>query len=123
MTNYSVKNVDEYIANSAQEAQPHLKEIRAVIKSAVPGIEEKISWGKPYYKHNGFLAGFDAMKKHISFEIWTDEFTAKERKLLEQNGYKAGKRTFQIRYDQEVPKEIIKAMVHSQAEKNEKNNG
>ena len=46
MTNYSVKNVNEYISDAPKEARSHLREIRAAVKSAVPKAEEGISYGK-----------------------------------------------------------------------------
>jgi uncharacterized protein YdhG (YjbR/CyaY superfamily) len=119
MTNYSAKNVNEYISGAPKEARSHLREIRAAIKSAVPKTEEGISYGKPYYKYHGMLAGFDAFKNHISFEIWADELQSKDRKMLEEKGYKTGKRTFQIRYDQKVPTAVIKKLLKAQAKMNE----
>lgn len=65
------------------------------------------------------LAGFDAFKNHISFEIWTDELQSKDRKMLEEKGYKTGKRTFQIRYEQKVPTPMIKKLVKAKAQVNE----
>jgi uncharacterized protein len=56
---------------------------------------------------------------HISFEIWADELRSSDRKVLEDKGYKTGKRTFQIRYDQKVPSSLIKAMVKALAKDNE----
>ena len=119
MTNYSAKDVDGYISAAPEEARPHLKQIRAAIKSAVPKAEEGLSWGKPYYRHHGMLAGFDAFKNHVSFEIWADELKSKDRKALEDDGYKTGKRTFQISYDQKVPAALIKSLVKAQAKVNE----
>ncbi len=119
MTNYSAKDVDEYIAAAPDQARSHLQDIRAAIKSAVPKAEEGISWGKPYYRYHGMLAGYDAFKNHVSFEIWADELESKDRKALEDEGYKTAKRTFQIGYDQKVPSAVIKSMVKAQAKANE----
>lgn len=118
MTNYSVQNVDEYIAATPEVAHSHLREIRAAIQSAIPQAEEKIGYGKPYFKHHGWVAGFDVYKKHIGFEIW-DGLTDSDRKELEEKGYKTGSVTFQIRYDQVVPTPIIQKLVQSQAKLNE----
>ncbi len=118
MTNYSVKNVDEYIAASIEEARPHLKTIREAVTSAFPDIEEKIGYGKPYYKYHGWVVGFDVFKKHISFEVW-DGFDDQTREELEKQGYKTGSVTFQIRYDQQVPTSVIKKLVKAQAKLNE----
>jgi uncharacterized protein YdhG (YjbR/CyaY superfamily) len=43
MTNYSAKNVNEYISGARKEVRSYLREIRAAIKSAVPKAEEGIS--------------------------------------------------------------------------------
>jgi uncharacterized protein YdhG (YjbR/CyaY superfamily) len=119
MTNYAVKDVDAYISAAAKEARPHLEAVRAAVRSAVREAEEAIKWGKPFYAHHGMLAGFDALKNHISFEIWADELRSSDRKALEDKGYKTGKRTFQIRYDQKVPSALIKSMVKALARENE----
>lgn len=119
MTNYSAKSVSGYIAAAPKEARAHLKEIRMAIKSAAPKAEEGISYGKPYYKYHGMLAGFDAYKHHIGFEIWAAKLESDDRKKLKEKGYKTGSRTFQIAYDQKVPSAMIKKMVKAQAKINE----
>ena len=48
------KDVDEYIALAPKEVQDKLKEIRATIKTAAPGAQERISYGMPYYYHKVF---------------------------------------------------------------------
>lgn len=119
MTNYSVKNVDEYISAAPQEARPHLREIRATVKSAIPKAEEKIGYGKPFYKYHRWLVGFDVYKHHIGFEIYEGQLPSEIRKSLEENGYKTGNKTFQIRYDQKVPAAAIKKLVKAQVKLNE----
>lgn len=118
MTNYSVKNVDEFIAASPQEAQPHLREIRKLVRAAVPEADEQIGYGKPYYKHHKWVAGFDVYKSHIGFEIW-DGLSSEDREQLEEAGYKTGSTSFQVRYDQKVPAAIITRLVKAQARLNE----
>jgi uncharacterized protein len=118
MTNYSVKSVSKYISAAPKEARAHLKEIRAAVRSAVPNAEEGISYGKPYYRYHGMLAGFDAYKSHIGFEVWANKLESNDRKKLKEKGYKTGSRTFQIRYDQSVPIAMIKKMVKAQAKIN-----
>jgi uncharacterized protein YdhG (YjbR/CyaY superfamily) len=67
------------------------------------------------------LSGFRAYKNHVSLEIWADELQSEHRELLEDNGYKTGKRTFQIKYDQEVPTTAIKKILKAQAQMSEDN--
>jgi uncharacterized protein YdhG (YjbR/CyaY superfamily) len=118
MKNYLVKNVDEYIANAPKEAQSKLREIRVVIKSARPKAEEGISWGVPFYKHHGVLAGFAAYKNHVSFGLCA-VLQSKDREMLEKKGYITGKKTIQIKFDQKVPTTAIKQIIKTQAKMNE----
>lgn len=118
MRNYQANDVDAYIVGSNKEARPTLKEIRKIIKSTVPKAEESISWGVPFYKYYGLLAGFAAFKNHASFGL---AFTLqkKDRKALEKNGYKTGSKTIQIAFDQKVPTMAIKRILRAKAKMNE----
>jgi len=118
MKNYLAKNVDEYIANAPKEAQSKLREIRAVIKSSVPKAEEGISWGIPFYKYNGLLAGFASFENHITFGL-AFVLQSKDREMLEKKGYATGKKTIQIKFDQKLPIIEVKQMLKMQAKKNE----
>lgn len=115
MTNYLVKNVDEFIAAAPEESRPHLEEIRTAVKSAIPGADEKIGYGKPYYKANRWLVGFDVYKHHVGFEIWEGQLPSEIRKEIEEKGYKTGNKTFQIPFDQKVPTALIKRLAKAQA--------
>lgn len=97
------KDVDSYIANSPSGVQPILEELREIITSTIPEAEESISYNVPFYKFHGVHVGFSAFKNHATFGIGADVFQSKDRKMLEEKGYKTGKETIQIRYDQEVP--------------------
>jgi uncharacterized protein YdhG (YjbR/CyaY superfamily) len=114
MRNYNVKNVDDYIASSSKEARPTLEELRKVILLAVPNVEEGISWGVPFYRDHGLLAGFAVFTNHVSFGL-AFPIENSVRKSLEEKGYKTGNKTVQIRFDQQVPvmaiKHILKARV------------
>lgn len=111
-------DVDSYIAGAAEVARPILEELRAIVKSTVPDVEEGISWGVPFYKHRGALAGFAVYTKHVSFG-GAGELRRDDRKALEDDGYVTGKKTIQIRFDQTVPAAAITRIVEAQARSNE----
>lgn len=115
----SAPDVDTYIANSSSELQPVLEEVRKTIKSAVPMAEEGISWGVPFYKYHGLLAGFSSFRSHVSFGLASDRLEENDREELKRQGYKTGKKIIQIRFDQKVPVEIIKKILKIQMEVNE----
>ena len=107
------KDVDSYIANSEREARPKLKEIRKIIKSTIPKVEEGISWGVPFYRYHGALAGFTTYKNHISFGSAAVMLQSKDRKIVEEKGYITGEKTIQIKFDQKVPITAIKPVSYT----------
>ena len=118
MSNYEAENVDSYIAHADADARPILEELRTIVRSAVPGADETISWGVPFYRHHGALGGYAAYKKHVSFGSDSD-LQAKDREALERAGYKTGKKTISIAFDQKVPAAAIRRIVKTQARLNE----
>lgn len=118
MRNYSVKDVDSYIASSNKEARQTLEELRKIIKSTIPKVEEGISWGVPFYRYCGVLAGFAAYKDHVSFGLCA-VLQSKARKMLENKGYVTGKKTIQVKFDQKVPATAIKQILKAKAKMNE----
>jgi uncharacterized protein YdhG (YjbR/CyaY superfamily) len=65
------KDVDEYIAKAPKEVRGKLKELRAIIKSAAPKAEERISYGMPYYRYKGRLVYFRLSRAHIGLYVPT----------------------------------------------------
>ena len=112
------EDVDSYIASSGREARSKLEEIRKIIKSTIPKAEEIIWYNVPFYKYHGELAGFAAYKNHVSFGFGADVLESKDREMLEKEGYKTGKGTMQIRYDQKVPTTAIKKILKTKAKMN-----
>jgi uncharacterized protein YdhG (YjbR/CyaY superfamily) len=118
MKNYSAKTVDGYIAKAPRAAQPKLRELRAAIRAAVPKAEESISWGVPFYKYHGVLAGFAAFKSHVTFGL-AFVLQSDDRQVLEKKGYTTGKKTFQIKLDQKVPTALLRRILKARVKANE----
>lgn len=118
MKNYKAKDVNAYINSSDKVAQPHLKELRKIIKATIPEAEEKISWGIPFYRYHGALVGFAAFKNHVSFGLGLSGLQEKDREELEKQGYKTGSKIVQIRFDQRIPTSAIKRILKAQAKIN-----
>jgi uncharacterized protein YdhG (YjbR/CyaY superfamily) len=73
--------------------------------------EEGISWNVSIYKYHGILAGFAVYKNHVSFGFGAAVLQSKDREMLEKKGYKTGKGTMQIKFDQKVPTTAIKKIL------------
>jgi uncharacterized protein len=97
------KDVDSYIASADDEARPTLEELREMITSTVPEAEEGITYNVPFYTFHGTHVGFTAFENHATFGIGADALRSEDRKTLEERGYRTGKETIRIRYEQAVP--------------------
>lgn len=112
------KTVDQFVREAPAEARPVLEQIRRVIKSAVPGVEEMMGYGKPYYKYHGWMTGITLYTKHLGVEIWGG-LSSSDKQELEALGYKTGSKNFRIEYDREVPVEVLTRLARAQAKRNE----
>jgi uncharacterized protein YdhG (YjbR/CyaY superfamily) len=118
MKTSKAKTIDEFIAESPAETRAHLEQLRTIIKSAVPDVEETMGYGKPYYKYHGWMTGVTLYTKHLGVEIW-DGLSDSDREELEKLGHKTGSKNFQIKYDQQIPVEVLTRLVQAQAKRNE----
>ncbi len=123
MKMYKAKDVDTYLAHSPAEARPILNELRRIIQSTVPKAEEKISWGVPFYWYCGALVGIASFTSHVSFGLGLSGLESEDRKMLEEKGYKTGKKIIQIRFDQKTPATAIRRILKAQAKINEVKKG
>lgn len=113
-------DVDSYIANARPEARPILKELRKIIRTTIPEAEEGISYNVPFYTFQDTHVGFSAATNHATFGIGADTMQREDRKILEEKGYKPGKETIQIRYNQAVPTPEISKLLEKKAEQAKK---
>lgn len=118
MKNAKPETIDEYIRHSPAESQKIMEELKRVIETTAPNAEGVISWNVPIYKLNGILAGFSVAKHHVSFGI--DSLEEEDRETLKEKGYKTGKNTIQIKFDQKVPSAEISQLIKKQLKINEK---
>lgn len=107
--NNKITTIEAYIMEKPEEIQPMLRQIWAAIREAAPDTTEKISWGMPTFVLNGNLVHFAAEKHHVGFH---SSYGAVETFAEELISYHASKSTARFPYDQEVPLELIKKMVH-----------
>jgi uncharacterized protein len=114
------RDVDLSIERSERDARAILEALRDVVTTTVPNAEETISWGAPFYRHHGPLAGFAAYASHVSFGCGGKDLAANYRELLERQGYKTGKKTFQIRFGQKVPVGALRRLLKARARANER---
>ena len=98
--------VDAYIAAAPEAAQPHLRELRRLIKETAPKAEERISYGIIGYFYPTRLFFIGGAKKHVAL------YPAYDAKGLEQ--YRYGASTLRFPLDRPLPLAKIKALVRAQ---------
>ncbi|MBT6160279.1 DUF1801 domain-containing protein [Flavobacteriaceae bacterium] len=115
-------NIAEYIALAAPSLQEKLHQIRDLVHSALPEVEEKISYDMPTFKYQGkILLHFAAQKKHIGLYALPATNVQFATALKD---YKTGKGSIQIPNDKDLPLALIadiiqfrKAAIEEQTQK------
>jgi len=105
MTKAKPTTVDEYISAAPKEAQPKLRELRALLKKIAPKATERLKWGSPVFEEKRILFAFTAFKSHINFMPTGPAMKPFEKELTE---FTTGKDTIQFPYDKPLPKALIR---------------
>ncbi len=109
----AAKDVDSYIAAAPKDVQGKLKQLRKAIRDTAPMAVERISYGMPYYEHNGIVVAFAHYKNHIGLYPVSTELNK------ELKPYAAAKATARFPLDQQLPIGLIKKVVKARMKQNE----
>ena|SRR5438094_893205 len=102
----SLATVDEYIDAQPAAVQSRLRELRAIIRAAVPDAVEVISYGIPTYKLRRRMVSFGAWKGHCA--LYGGAMDAAGEELC---GFKTAKGTVQFPLDQPIPEKLVRKLV------------
>jgi uncharacterized protein YdhG (YjbR/CyaY superfamily) len=105
MSKTKLTTVTEYIAAAPQEAQKHLRDIRAILKKVAPKASETLKWGSPVFQEERILFSYSAHKAHLNFMPTGPALKPFKKELAE---YKTGRDTIQFPYDEPLPKALIR---------------
>ena len=98
------ETIDEYIAAQDEAVQPRLREVRELLRTAIPEAEERISWSMPTYWKGRNIIHFAASKKHLGL------FPGGEATSMfaeELRGWDVSKGTIRLPWNKELPTELI----------------
>jgi len=110
------KTIDEYIARCEPSAQKVLKQVRRVIRKALPGAEEVISYQIPAYRlHGRVVVYFAAWKTHYSVYPMTRKIEAAFPREVARYET-SGKGTIRFPYTGPVPVELIQGIARMRAD-------
>jgi uncharacterized protein YdhG (YjbR/CyaY superfamily) len=114
MARTDLKSVDEYIASQPKAVQGILERVRRIIRKAVPGAEEVISYKLPTYKLLGdpvlYFAGW---RRHYSLYPANNRLVAAFKDDLVP--YKVNKGTIRFPLSEPVPLKLIERIAKFRA--------
>jgi uncharacterized protein YdhG (YjbR/CyaY superfamily) len=110
------KSVDEYIASQPKAAQRTLEQVRRIIRKAIPGADEVISYQIPAYKlHGRTVLYFAGWKQHYSLYPFTDPLIAAFKRKLVAPIEVNNKGTIRFPLSDPVPAKLIEAVARFRA--------
>ena len=101
------RSIDEYIAAQEERIQPVLREVRAILQSALPEAEERISWSMPTYWKGRNILHFAASKKHLGIYPGDEAVAAFSDELA---GYDTAKGAIRLPYEEPLPADLIRRL-------------
>jgi uncharacterized protein YdhG (YjbR/CyaY superfamily) len=98
--------VSSYIANTPPRARKALKQLRTAIRSAAPGITERISYRIPTFELDGrYLLYIGAFRDHVSVYPVTAGMVAQYGTAIAP--FRSGKGTLRFPLDGPIPVPLI----------------
>lgn len=103
-------DVTKYIATVAGDEQKALRFLRQQILQLLPGAEERLSRGVPFFYYRGKRAvGFRASKNHLSFFIMEGNVLNEMRKEL--TDFNNASTVVRFTADKPLPESLIEKLV------------
>jgi uncharacterized protein YdhG (YjbR/CyaY superfamily) len=103
-------DVEAYIAKVPEPAQTSLRQLREIIRRAVPkGSVEVISYGIPAFAFPKPFFGYAAFKKHLSVVPFSGSTLSEFAEELQE--YSWTKSSLHLPFDQPLPEKLIRKLV------------
>ncbi len=107
-------DVDSYIASQPDAAQAVLRRVRRIIRKALPGAEEAISYQIPAYRVDGrIVVYFAGWREHWSLYPVVERVRGSLGKALD--GYEVRKGTVRFPLSEPIPAELVERIVRALA--------
>ena len=103
---YCVKpeTIDAYIAMQDEAVQPRLREVRDLLRAALPEAQERMSWSMPTFWKGRNIIHFAASKKHLGLYPGGEATAVFADRLT---GFDVSKGTIRLPYDKPLPVALI----------------
>ena len=96
--------IEAYIEAQDESVQARLREVRAILRAAIPEAEERMSWSMPTFWKGRNIIHFAASKKHLGLYPGGEATTVFAETLKD---FDVSKGPIRIPWDRELPVELI----------------
>ena len=97
--------VAEYIKAAPKDAQPHLRKLRAILRSVTPKAQEVLKWGNPFFVDPRFVYAYSAHKAHLSFAPTAEALAAFREELKDHD---TTKHFLRLPYAKPLPSALLR---------------
>jgi uncharacterized protein YdhG (YjbR/CyaY superfamily) len=109
--------IDGYLAGVDAEKRAALQALRRVIRAALPGAEEGISYGIAAFRRDGKpVVGFGATARHCALFLMSGRTVADH--AAELAGYDTSKGTIRFQPDDPLPAALVRKLVKARLAEN-----
>jgi uncharacterized protein YdhG (YjbR/CyaY superfamily) len=111
--------VDEYLAGLPADRRTTLEELRQLIKSTIPGVRERISYGTAVIfalKHD--LVGFVAQPNHLSFLTMSPDLARAMKDDIRKKHRLSGA-TIHFAPDNPLPRSLVEHILRARVKEQE----
>ncbi len=117
-------SVDDFFAQLPDFQRPHLVVLRTLSLAADPTAREELKWNLPVYVRgtNTNLWMLQNFKNHCSLRF-PPPFFATQRASVEAAGYESGEGFIKLRYDRELPTDLLEALMQARIKDYETSDG
>lgn len=117
-----VTTVSQYLAGTPPAARKALKQLRAAIKSAAPGITERISYRIPTFDLDGrYLLYMAAFREHVSIYPVTAGMVARDGSEIAR--FRSGKGTLRFSLSEPIPVALVRKLAKVRVEERRASGG
>jgi uncharacterized protein YdhG (YjbR/CyaY superfamily) len=112
-----IASIDGYLSGLPDNVYLALENMREIIRSLVPDVEETISYKIPAFKYKRMLVCFGAAKNHCSFFVMSSTLLKEYEEEIKEFDTSTG--TIRFTPEKPIPNDLITRIVMARVAENE----
>lgn len=105
------EKIDTYITGLNDWRGERIKEIRRLIREAVPGVQEEWKWNAPCWSVQGLLCSISAFKTHVRLTFFQGAMIADPDHLFLRETDAKKLRAIRLHQDDALPGKALKGLL------------